>query len=170
MNIQLFPVRVEHLDAIKEIYQYYVDHSTATFHTGQVTTNELREKILIDHPKYKSFVIDVDGVIRGYCYLSQYNKRQAYDRTAELSIYMARDFKGKGIGSVVLKQLEQVSMQVGIVVLLAIITGDNTHSIRSFTSAGYAKCADLKAVGEKFGKLLDVVFYQKILSLPSVEH
>jgi phosphinothricin acetyltransferase len=164
MNIQLVPVRAEHLDAIRDIYQYYVDHSTATFHTGHVTTNELREKILIDHPKYKAFVIDVEGAIRGYCYLSQYNKRQAYDRTAELSIYLDHKFKGKGVSKVVLRQLEDVARGVGIVVLLAIITGDNEHSIRSFSSAGYVKCADLKEVGEKFEKLLDVVFYQKILA------
>jgi L-amino acid N-acyltransferase YncA len=163
MEIQLLPVRSGHLEAIREIYQYYVDHSTATFHTGHVTANELREKILIDHPKYKSFVIEVDGVMRGYCYFSQYNKRQAYDRTAELSIYLAHDFKGKGIGKAVLKQLEKEAKDVGIVVLLAIITGDNAHSIRSFVSAGYEKCGDLREVGEKFGRLLDVVFYQKIL-------
>jgi phosphinothricin acetyltransferase len=160
MNLQLLPVRPEHFETIRDIYQYYVDHSTATFHTGHVTTHELREKILVDHPKYKSFVIVVDGMIRGYCYFSQYNKRQAYDRTAELSIYMAHDFKGKGVGKIVLKQLEQEARQVGIVVLLAIITGDNAHSIHSFVSAGYKKCADLKEVGEKFGRLLDVVFYQ----------
>ncbi|HTF20596.1 MAG TPA: GNAT family N-acetyltransferase [Chryseolinea sp.] len=164
MIIQLVPIRAEHLEAIREIYQYYVDHSTATFHTGHVTTAELREKILIDHPRYKSFVIDVDGVICGYCYLSQYNKRQAYDRTAELSIYIDHAFKGKGIGKAVLIQLEEVAKSVGIVVLLAIITGDNEHSIHSFYAAGYVKCAELKEVGEKFGKLLDVVFYQKILS------
>jgi phosphinothricin acetyltransferase len=163
MTIQLLPVRTEHLETIREIYQYYVDHSTATFHTGHVTTDELRERILIDHPRYKSFVIEVDGVIRGYCYFSQYNKRQAYDRTAELSIYMAHDFKGKGIGKTVLKELEVEARNAGIVVLLAIITGDNKHSIRSFVSAGYEKCADIREVGEKFGELLDVVFYQKIL-------
>lgn len=164
MDIKLVPVRNEHLEAIREIYQHYVDHSTATFHTGNVTTNELREKILIDHPRYKSFVIEADGIIRGYCYLSQYNKRQAYDRTAELSIYLSHDFKGRGVGKEVLRQMEDKAREVGIVVLLAIITGDNQHSIRSFSSAGYSKCADLKEVGEKFGRLLDVVFYQKILT------
>lgn len=163
MNIQLVPVREQHFERIREIYQYYVDHSTATFHTGNVTADELKEKILVGHKKYKSFVIEVDGVICGYCYFSQYNKRQAYDRTAEVSIYLDAAFKGKGIGKVVLKELEHIAAQVGIVVLLAIITGDNVHSIRSFGAAGYTKCADLKEVGEKFGKLLDVVFYQKIL-------
>ena len=164
MNIKLVPVRAEHLEIIRDIYQYYVDHSTATFHTGHVTTSELREKILIDHPRYKSYVIEGEGMICGYCYLSQYNKRQAYDRTAELSIYIDHNFKSKGIGKSVLKQLEEEAKKVQIVVLLAIITGDNEHSIRSFSSAGYAKCAELKEVGEKFGKLLDVVFYQKILT------
>jgi len=163
MDIQLVPVRAEHLESIREIYQYYVDHSTATFHTGHVTTDELRGKILIDHPKYRSFVVEGDGEIIGYCYLSQYNKRQAYDRTAELSIYLSNDMKGHGIGKKVLRQLEDNARAVGIVVLLAIITGDNEQSIRSFSSAGYSKCGDLKQVGEKFGKLLDVVFYQKVL-------
>lgn len=164
MQTELIPVQPDHLEAILKIYQHYVDHSTATFHTGIVTPDELREKILIGHPRYKSFVISVDGVIRGYCYLSQYNKRQAYDRTAELSIYMAHDFTGKGVGKLVLRQLEEVARQVGIVVLLAIITGDNLKSIQAFAASGYVKCGDLKEVGEKFGRLLDVVFYQKILS------
>ncbi|MEJ1242013.1 N-acetyltransferase family protein [Chryseolinea sp. T2] len=163
MDIQLIPVRDEHLDAIREIYQYYVDHSTATFHTGNVTSNELREKILINHPKYRSFVVEADGLIRGYCYLSQYNKRQAYDRTAELSIYLSQDFQGRGAGREVLRQLEDMAKDVGIVVLLAIISGDNEQSIRMFATAGYFKCGELKEVGEKFGRMLNVVFYQKIL-------
>lgn len=164
MTIDLVPVRAEHLEPIRTIYQYYVDHSTATFHTGHVTVNELREKILIDHPKYRSFVIEVDGVIRGYCYLSQYNKRQAYDRTAELSIYLSHDFKGRGVGGKAISRLEAVAKDAGIAVLLAIITGDNDHSIRSFASAGYRRCGELKEVGEKYGRLLDVVFYQKIIA------
>ena len=163
MKIELVPVRPEHLEQIRNIYQYYVDHSTATFHTGHVTTTELSEKILIDHPKYKSFVIEVDGVMRGYCYFSQYNKRQAYDRTAELSIYLAHDFKGRGVGKEVINRLEDVARRAGIAVLLAIITGDNEHSIRSFASAGYVLCGTLKEVGEKYDRLLDVVFYQKII-------
>ncbi|MGC3946560.1 MAG: GNAT family N-acetyltransferase [Chryseolinea sp.] len=164
MEIQLVPVRDEHLEAIRAIYQYYVDHSTATFHTGQVTTNDLREKILINHPRYKSFVVQVGDKIQGYCYLSQYNKRQAYDRTAELSIYLSHDFTGRGVGKEVLRRLEDTAKSVGIVVLIAMISGDNDHSIRSFSSAGYVKCAELRQVGEKFGRLIDVVFYQKILT------
>lgn len=164
MDIQLVSVREEHFETIRHIYQYYVDHSTATFHSGDVTTNELREKILIGHPRYRSFMVEVDGTLRGYCYLSQYNKRQAYDRTAELSIYLSHEFTGRGVGREVLKRLENEAKTVGIVVLLAMISGDNEGSIRSFSSAGYSKCAELKEVGEKFGKLLDVVFYQKILT------
>lgn len=164
MDVQLVSVREEHFETIRNIYQYYVDHSTATFHSGNVTTNELREKILIGHPRYKSFMVEVDGTLRGYCYLSQYNKRQAYDRTAELSIYLSHDFTGRGVGKEVLRRLESEARAAGIVVLLAMISGDNHGSIHSFSSAGYSKCAELKEVGEKFGKLLDVVFYQKILT------
>lgn len=163
MNIQLIPTRDSDFDAIRDIYQHYVDHSTATFHTGIVTREELREKIVVGHPKYKSFVVEADGVCCGYAYLSQFNKRQAYDRTAEVSLYIHRDFLGRGIGKLALQHMEHVANKVGIVVLMALITAENVHSIRAFERAGYEQCACLKQVGEKFGRILDVVYYQKIL-------
>ncbi len=164
MNIQLISTRDSDFGAIREIYQYYVDHSTATFHTGIVSSDELREKMVVGHPKYKSFVIEVDGVCCGYAYLSQFNKRQAYDRTAEISLYIHHHFLGKGIGKLALQHMEQVAREVGVSVLMALITAENVHSIRAFERAGYEQCAYLKQVGEKFGRILDVVYYQKILS------
>jgi L-amino acid N-acyltransferase YncA len=48
-------------------------------------------------------------------------------------------------------------------VLMATICGENDKSIRLFEKNGYFKCAHYKEVEEKFGELLDVVAYQKIL-------
>jgi phosphinothricin acetyltransferase len=61
------------------------------------------------------------------------------------------------------KFLERNAGEAGLKNLLAIITGDNAGSIALFSNAGYTKCADFKNVGEKFGKILDVVGYQKEL-------
>lgn len=163
MNLKLIPLKEKDFKIIKEIYDYYILNSTATFHTDLISIEELKSVILIGHPKYKSFLIDFEGETCGYCYISQYKKRQAYDRTAEITIYLKPEYSGKGIGKETMKLLESVARNSKISVLIGIITGENQASIKLFEQCGYEKCAHFKKVGEKFNRLLDVVAYQKII-------
>lgn len=163
MNIQLIDLEAKDFTVIKEIYDYYIIHSTATFHTQEITIGELKESMMVAHPKYKSFLIYYGGEVAGYCYFCPYKKRQAYDRTAEVTIYLKPEYAGKGIGKEVLKRLETVARECGLYVLLGIISGDNEASIALFEKCGYEKCAHFKKVGEKFNQIIDVVAYQKII-------
>jgi len=149
------------LAAILAIYNHYILNSTATFHSEKLSGKELGEFLFISHPKYPSFLITDGGEMIGYCFLTQYKKRQAYDRSAELSIYLRPGFTGKGIGLAALNHLEAAAKTAGIHVLVGTICGDNRASIRLMEKAGFSKCAHLKNIGEKFGKVLDVVMYQK---------
>jgi phosphinothricin acetyltransferase len=163
MSVKYFDLKEADFPIVKEIYDYYVLNSTATFHKEKVSIQELKESILIFHPKYKSFLISYDGVICGFCYISQFKKRQAYDRTAEITIYLKPEFFGKGIGSKTIKMLEKKACESGIKVLIGIITGENQPSIKLFEKCGFEKCGHYKEVGEKFDKILDVVSYQKLI-------
>ena len=163
MNIKWIDLKESDFPDVKEIYDYFVLNSTVTFRTDKITIHELKESIFIDHKKYKSFIIKANNFICGYCYFSQYNKRQAYDRTAEISVYLKPEFTGKGIGRQTLEKMETVAREKGISVLIGIITAEHHQSVRLFEKCGYEKCAHFKKVGEKFGRLLDVVAYQKIL-------
>lgn len=151
----------EDLHFVKQVYDWYILNSTATFHTAPVTIPELKEFMYIAHPRFQSFLICSDDQPAGYCYLTNYKKRQAYDKTAELTIYLRHDCFAKGIGKTALQQLEAAAKKALFKNLLAIISGDNERSIRFFEQNGYFKCAHFKNVGEKFGKILDVVGYQK---------
>lgn len=164
MNLKLIDLKKSDFEIVKEIYDYYIVNSTATFHTDLITIEELESIILIDDPKYKSFLIEYEGETCGYCYISQYKKRQAYDRTAEITIYLKPGYSGKGIGKESMRLLETVAKNNGISVLIGIISGDNQVSIGLFEKCGYEKCAHFKQVGEKFNQLLDVVAYQKIIN------
>ena len=72
MQITFNTLQEKDLAIVKEIYDYYILHSTATFHTEQITIDELKEFILIGHPKYKSFLIEYDGATCGFCYFIWY--------------------------------------------------------------------------------------------------
>jgi L-amino acid N-acyltransferase YncA len=163
MKPEYLELKEEDLPIVKEIYDYYVLNSTATFHKEKVTIQELKDSILLNHPKYKSFLITYNLTICGFCYISQYKKRQAYDRTAEITIYLRPEYFGKGIGTQTIIMLEKTAFKHGIKVLIGIISGDNLSSISLFEKCGFEKCGHYKQVGEKFDKILDVVSYQKIL-------
>jgi phosphinothricin acetyltransferase len=148
---------------VKEIYDYYVMHSTATFHTEPVSISELKEYIYINHPIYKSFIINCDDTPAGFCYYTYFKKRQAYDRTAEVTIYLRPEFCGKGIGHKALLFLEDQALKSGIKNFISIISTDNLPSIKLFEKLGYKKVAHFEKVGEKLGLVLDVIAYQKQL-------
>lgn len=163
MKIEFVDLAEKDLHLIKEIYDYYIEHSTATYYTEKISLNELKEFIPVNKEKYKSYLVRTGDQTCGFCCFAQYKKRQAYDRTAEVSVYLKPGFTGKGIGNEVLAYLENMARNAGISVLIGIISGDNSASIKLFEKNGYEKCGHIKQIGEKFNKILDVVYYQKIL-------
>ncbi|BBB89959.1 MAG TPA: N-acetyltransferase family protein [Methylomusa anaerophila] len=154
----------EYLDKVLQIYTYYVFNTNATFHTQALTREEMRDIVFFDSERYKTFVIFEENDICGYVLITQYKKREAYNATAEVTIYLKPEFKGKGIGSMAVKYIEEYGKLQEMHVLIATICGQNEESIRLFEKNGYNKCAHYREVGQKFGQLLDIVAYQKIIS------
>lgn len=159
--VEFVPVTSSDLETIAEIYNYYIENSTATFHSGKVSGEDLREFLFLSDPRYPSFLIQGGGETIGYCILSRYKNRQAYDRSAELSIYLTPESTGRGIGLLALRRLEDAARSAGISVLVGTLCEENRSCIRLMEKAGFTRCAHLKHIGEKFGRILDVVIYQK---------
>ncbi len=65
---------------------------------------EMRNIVFCDNPKYKAFVILHCEDVCGYCILAQYRKREAYDSTSEVVVYLRHDR-----GGIALKYLEDVA-------------------------------------------------------------
>ena len=146
---------------VKKIYDWYIENSIATFHTEPIQIDQLKEFIYINHPLYQAYLIDLKNEIIGYCFLTNYKKRQAYDRTAEISIYLKSEFCHQGIGKIALSHLEEKAKENGLKNLIGIIAGDNEQSINLFEKSGFTQCAHFKNVGEKFNRILDVFAFQK---------
>jgi len=165
MGIAYERVEPAHIGDLKEIYNHYVLNSTATFHYEPRTDADMTEMLIQHDPEYLSeaFLIRWDGEIAGYGYFAPYKKREAYKCSSEVTLYLKEGFTGRGIGPQTLSMMEERAKDAGMHTLLSVICGENTASIRLFEKAGYDKCAHLKEVGKKFGRLLDVVMYQKML-------
>lgn len=162
-NIIFEEVKEEHLQELREIYTYYVLNTTATFHDHVISIDEMKELVIFDNPVYKTFIICMAQTICGYVSLKQHKKRDAYNKTAEISIYIGPEYTGKGIGTKAIEYIEDYAKKVEIHALIATICGQNAKSINLFKHSGYFNCAHFKEVGIKFGQVLDVVAYEKIL-------
>ena len=161
MSIQFERITKENINSALTIYNWYVNHSTATFHLEAVEQEELERMVSVGHAKYQSFLIIVDNEVCGFCYLSQFRYKEAYDKSAEITLYLNQASRGKGMGKATLLYLENIAKVNHINNLIAVITEDNSASIALFEKHNYFKVGHLKNIGEKFGKALDVVSYQK---------
>jgi len=143
-NIQFTDIKEEDFDFIKEVYDYYVINTTTSFHTEKLSLGQLKEFILIGHENYKSLLIKSDNINCGFCYISQYKKRQAYDRTAEVTLYLKPEFTGHGIGKIVLSHLEEIARQKEIKIFLVRVTlsPDLKDSLKPISETSYQRNFD----------------------------
>jgi len=163
MSIEFKRITKDNIAGALNVYNWYVLNSTATFHLDEIPQKELERMISMGHSKYESFIIVCDNEISGFCYLSQFRYKEAYDASAEITLYLNQKSIGKGIGKETLKFLENRAKTNGINNLVAVITEGNIASIKLFEKENYFKVSHLKKIGVKFGEALDVVSYQKII-------
>ncbi|ULJ63633.1 N-acetyltransferase family protein [Wielerella bovis] len=88
---------------------------------------------------------------------SDYYPRAAYQRTAEISIYVHENWRGKGLGEWILREMMQRAPTLGIHKIAAVIFAHNVASIALFRKLGYEQWGVLPEVCELDGKLADVI-------------
>jgi len=148
--------------AILTIYNDAVEHTTATFDTdprSYASQLEWFRKHKTNHPV---LVAIKEKQVVGWASLSPWSDRCAYDTTVEVSVYVHKDFRGQGIGSMLLEMVTLEGKKVNNHTVLARITQGNDVSIHLHEKLGYRSVGVMKEVGFKFGKFLDVHMLQLI--------
>ena len=165
MSVRLEELQESYLPFVKEIYDYYTLHTTAVYSIRPVSMEDIRTFLPVHDPVYRSYLIKSPGdETIGLCYFNRFKPREAYRITVELTIYLRREFTGKGYGSDAMEQLEEIIRAGGFHNVVALVGGENEASIRLFEKCGYACCAHIKEAAEKFDRKLDLKIYQKILN------
>jgi L-amino acid N-acyltransferase len=152
------------IPAITEIYNDAILNTTATFDT-EIKTIEDRTQWFHNHgEKYPVLTAETEGRITGWASLTKWSDRCAYEKTAEVSVYIHKDYRGKGIGKELLEQLILHGKKAGIHYMLARISEGNASSIHIHELFGFEHIGVMKEVGFKFGKFLNVHLMQKVFS------
>jgi phosphinothricin acetyltransferase len=160
-TISFQPVTEDLLRTLADIMNYYIEHTTVSFHTEKLSEVDMRKKVVFNHPAFKAFAIRQGDEVIGYCAVSPWKKQQAYRHTGEVNIYLVPTHTCKGIGSKAIGYLVDYAKKQDIRNLIAGLCSENVASQKLFEKAGFEKCAHFRNVGKKFGRLLDTVYFQK---------
>jgi phosphinothricin acetyltransferase len=148
---------------LRDIYNHFVDESTAIFDLVSRTIDEQAQWIDEHSGVHPAIVAVDDGRVVGFGSLSTFRDRPAYATTVEDSVYLLDAYQGRGIGQLLLEELIRLAQAHGFHSIIARIVGGNEASIKLHAACGFAIVGTEREIGRKFGKWLDVVEMQLML-------
>ena len=151
--------------ALADIYDHYVLNSHATFEVDPIDVGEMERRLDNSRNRGLPFLVAVvDDEIRGYAFAQPYKTRTAYQHSVEISVYVSPQTIAKGIGSSLYQELFRRLRGSGLHAVIAGISLPNDASIRLHEKFGMTKVAHFAEVGNKFGRWIDVGYWQLVLS------
>lgn len=155
------------INAILEIYNDAVLHTTASYdyepHTMKDRTFWYESKISAGFP---ILICEENGCVAGFATFGPFREWAAYKYTIEHSVYVHKGHRGKHIGTRLLQELIKVADQKGYATMVAAIDAGNAGSRHFHEALGFTYSGTIRKAGYKFGKWLDLVFYQYELHGP----
>ena len=164
MKIEVRPYQTQDTQAILDITNYNILHSTALYDYN-IRTYEQQKAILDDKlaKKFPVIVAEADGQVVGFGMYSEFRFREAYKFTVEHSVYVANDYHGKGIGNLLLAELITLAKAQKLHTMIAVIDAENQGSVSFHEKFGFKTVGIIKESGYKFNRWLHSVFMQLIL-------
>ncbi|NOW45029.1 phosphinothricin acetyltransferase [Novosphingobium sp. SG751A] len=153
------------LAAILAIYNHAVLHTTAVWNETPGTIEERHLWFDAKHQRgFPVLVAVADDAVLGFASYGDFRPFPGYSQTVEHSIYVAPPAHRRGIGRALLNALIARAKEAGFHAMVAGIDASNTGSIALHQAMGFAQVGHMPQVGHKFGRWLDLVFMQKLLS------
>ena len=158
------PATEADLQAILDIYNDAVINTTAVY-TYTPHTLDMRRQWFKEHREagLPVFVLEEDGVVAGFATYGNFRPWPAYKYSIEHSIYVHKDFRRRHIATRLMEKLLEAANGAGYATMIAGIDADNAASIRMHERFGFTFAGKIVKAGYKFGRWLDLVFYQKLL-------
>lgn len=171
-KIRIRTAATDDAQAIRDIYSYYVEHTSITFEYEVPTVMEFQNRIAHTLEHYPYLVAEIEGEIIGYAYAGQFHPRAAYGWNVEMTIYLQHGIQRQGVGRKLYTVLENILKKQGFIKAIAIITlpvdeYSNYNSMQFHERMGYHLAGQLDSCGYKFNRWYSVIWMDKMLGTPT---
>ena len=164
VSAMIRPAAVGDADAIARIYNHYVLDTVVTCEERAVPVAEMGERIAeVLAAQMPWLVAESEGHVAGYAYASQWRTRSAYRYSAEVSVYLDPAAVGAGHGTRLYAALFPLLRERGFHAAMAGIALPAPASVALHEKFGMRQVAHFREVGFKFGRWIDVGYWQVLL-------
>jgi L-amino acid N-acyltransferase YncA len=145
------------------IYNHYVLETIVTFEEAPVPVEEMARRIADVTCRLPWLVWEPDGVICGYAYASSWKERSAYRYSVESTVYLSPHMTGQGIGTLLYSALLDALRATEVHCAVGGIALPNPASAALHEKLGFTKIGHFREVGWKFGRWVDVGYWEIVL-------
>lgn len=148
---------------ICDIYNHYVRETVVTFEETPLAVAEMARRIDDVRKRFPWLVIEADGIVAGYAYASLWKARSAYRFAVESTIYLAPEAIGRGLGTTLYRALLDELPRCDVHRVVGCIALPNEGSVALHEKLGFRKIGVFDQVGWKFGRWVDVGYWELAL-------
>lgn len=163
MNLLIRSSEESDIKSIQQIYNQGIEDRIATLETEIKDFFYMKEWFEKHNGRYKVIVAESEGQIVGWASLNQYNNRCAYDGVADISVYISREFRGRGIGKKLLEDLQSLAIKNGFHKMILFTFPFNKLGQGLYKKMGFREVGVFKNQGFLDGKFVDVMAMEKLL-------
>ncbi len=153
--------------AICRIYNEGIQDRVATLETEERTPEERVEWLGARGPRHPVLVAESDGAVVGWASLNVFNARRAYEHVADLSLYVDRAWRGRGVGRRLLEALVARARELGYHKLVLAAFPWNEAGMRAYARAGFREVGVYREQGRLDGRWVDTIVMEKIIEGPN---
>lgn len=169
MNMKLVACTPErHAEAILAILNEAIVHSTALYDYQPRSMAQMAT--WFETKQQQGWPVigmeDETGTLLGFASYGSFRNFPAYKYSVEHSVYVHRAHRGQGIGRTLMQALIEAARAQGLHMLVGVIDSANAGSKQLHAELGFVHGGTLRQAGFKFGRWLDIDFYQLILDTP----
>ena len=155
---------VNDAEAIAVIWNYFICETTVTFNSEKKSTEMVRETISLCEKDGRGFFLAEGlGGVLGFCTYFQFRAGIGYAKTMEHTILTTSHAKGLGIGTALINAVSEHAKSSGVHSLWAGVSADNSAAVKFHQGKGFEYIARLPAVGNKFGRWIDLILLKRTL-------
>ncbi|MFL0252101.1 GNAT family N-acetyltransferase [Clostridium neuense] len=155
------------LAAILEIYNDAILNTTAIY---AYKPHDIEERRQWYHERMENnqpvLVFEENNKVVGFATFEQFRAYPAFKYSLEHSVYVHKAYRKKGIGKKLMEELIKEANELGYAIMVGAIDSENVGSIELHKKLGFEYAGTIEKSGFKFGKWLDLVFYELKLRGP----